>query len=212
MALGADALTTLAKAQVFLARTGGTGMQRSEEEDFLEMLIAAASVAIRGYTGRQFVPAENAATKKFRYDGSGILNLSPYELRAATEIKLYSDLETGAQQVLTPQTPSAAGQYRLEPRQKTVQQTYRWLVLPTFELPRTALATEREVSITGDWGIGSVPADVEFACLRTVAHWYRNPEGFASRSLGELAVSDAIDTDDEALPRSARLLLSPYRD
>lgn len=208
--LNTDALTSWDNALTFLARADIEGEDQVEDENFLTLLINAASTAIARYTGRQFTPAETAETKLFRYDGGGVLRLRPYEARAVSSVVMFTDLPTSSQRTLLAQTATQAAEYRLEPREKTTLATYTWMTLPTVHLSEADQHLGSQVSIVGDWGIGSVPADVEFACLRTVAHWYRNPEGFLSRNLGELTMSDEPDPD-EGIPLRARLLLQPYR-
>lgn len=208
--LNADALTSWDNALTFLARTDVEGADLVDDENFLALLINAASTAIARYTGRQFAPTETAAPKLFRYDGGGVLRLRPYEARSVSSIVLGTDLPVTSQRTLLAQTATQAAEYRLEPRQKTLLGTYTWLVLPTVRLSESGEQLGSQVTVVGDWGVGSVPADVEFACLRAVAHWYRNPEGFLARRLGELDVADEADAD-EGLPLRSRLLLHPYR-
>lgn len=236
MALNADALTTVEKAALYLARTGA-GNEQTEAElddaDFVELLVNSYSRAIRNYTLREFVPKVPASDtdpvveRLFAYAGDGYLSLAPYELREVTSVVLFSDQPAASQLTLAAETASAPAEYRLGPRQKTPEGTWLWISLPYVTSTRTLLPVgnggnpyascyQTEVAITGRWGVGSVPADVELACLIAVANAYRNPEAFGSRSLGELGFSEqpepfGADSESHSLPRDARALLSPYR-
>jgi hypothetical protein len=181
-------------------------------------------------------------TRLFRYDGEGSMTLAPYELRSlggsgyggTGGIVLYSDLPSGSQQTLQAQAGAIQSQYRLGPRNGTTEGTYLWMELPRLRgqgstgltgyagvpgghfvegFPLPPLYYEIEVAVTGYWGAGTVPADVELACLVSVANGFRNPEGFGSRALGDISIAEIPDLpgDDSALPASARKLLAPYR-
>lgn len=222
MALGADALTTVDKAELYLDRTGGSGVNEQYDYDFLELLVGSLSTAVQRYTGRQFMPSETGVAKTFRYDGGGYLSLEPYEARAVTSIVLYSDLPTSAQVTLATQSSTQQADYRLEPRAKTIVGTYLWIALPVFDASWqwgptggnarvNADTTERQVTVTGDWGVGSVPADVELATLIAVAHLYRNWSDFGTAQMGADQFSEPPEVEPFALPRASRALLTPYR-
>jgi len=213
--LNPDALTTVAKVQT---RPGMAGVDGGRIEDSIN----AFSVAIKRYIRRQFKPTETGITKRFRYDGNGILDLGaddpPTELSLLTSITLYSDLPASSQLVLFAGDASSEADYRLEPRNKTEQGTYTWLVLPLADFRRASTSLtpiigrvrEAEVKIVGNWGAGVVPADVELACIREVTNDLRNPEGFSSRSAGDFAFVE----DPSAswpLSRKTRQLLDSYR-
>lgn len=205
MPLSADALCTVDEAQSYLGDPGA-------DTTVLELVVNGKSRAIQRYCRREFCPKTAAEARSFSYDGSGILSLSPYELRAATTITVNgSEIQTTG--------------YRVEPRGKTPEGTYLWLLLPAYgpgrstpsiavDLPPTEFG--HEVIVTGDWGAfddhTDVPGDVKLACLIAVAQGWRNPEGFQGRSLGELDIAvGAADFDNSSLPLAARQLLSPYR-
>lgn len=228
MALREDALTTVADLRNHIGEQSLT-VARAERA------INAMSRTIRNYCGRQFVPREGdqtALAKKFRYDGSGMLVLgaSPSyatELRQVTSIVLFSDLPSANQVTLSAGTANVTeADYRLEPRQGTREGTYLWLTLPS--IPPSLIPdgpspggytleadTKRiEVTITGKWGAGDVPEDVEAACLIAATNYLRNPEAFQSRSLGDFSFTESVPTaidTGQSLPRDARALLYDYR-
>lgn len=205
MALNTDALTTVASAQTYLGDDGAATA-------LLELLINGYSRAVANYTQREFKSAlasPDNQPRQFRYAGRGVLPLHPYEARAIDQIVLHTDQPTVSQRTLTAASPTVEGEWRAEPRGKTREGTYLWLVLPQVGV---SAQWETEVTVTGDWGAGTVPADVELACLIAVAAGYRNPEAFASRGLGELDFSQQPEPDVGAsLPPAARRLLYPYR-
>jgi hypothetical protein len=208
---GSD-LTTLAAVKRHLKKRATD----TTDDDRLQDLIAAYSRAIRAYTDRQFVPAENAATKVFEYDGSGYLALSPFELRAVTSVTL----DGAVLSVFSASAPSGYS-YRLFPVSKTTESTYLSIALPDFShypcgdryFRRSSWTMGSEVSIVGDWGVGSVPADVELACKIACADVMRNPEGMVARSLGGFTVTEDLPEQGvgRSLPPAARALLGPYR-
>ena len=214
MPLNSDALTTVAKARTYIG-------DPNADTTLVEILINSASRTIRQYTSRQFLPAEAASAKKFRYDGSGLLDMPFTELRSVSSIVVYTDLPTADQVTLTPASGTTEADWRLEPREGTTETTYLWLILPT-SLPWKQDSTSGypppwtkgiQVTITGDWGANTVPGDVEEACLMAAAHRYRNPEGVTSRTLGALSISDIPDAPNfsSSLPRAARYILNAYK-
>jgi hypothetical protein len=223
IAPAAGALTSVRKVRLLLARNASSDR---DETDKLQYYINAYSTQIRLYTGRQFLPTETAATKKYRYEGSGYLSLAPYELSAApTSVTLYTDLPETGWDVLAAQDASTESQYRLEPRAGTPQGTYTWLALPLIgmfsPLVPEPLINRRdrghEVTIVGNWGIGYVPEDVDLACAIAVANAYRNPAAFQSMAAAGMSYIEAPepggmgDDSGRSLPRDSRALLAPYR-
>lgn len=211
MALNPNALTTVDRVKKHLRRNGITD---AAGDELLELYINAYSNAIAAYCDRRFKPTETAVSKTFRYDGSGYLNLAPYELRALTLLEFDSD-------TVSPYFVLSSD-YRLEPRgSDLLTGTYLWVSLPRLDrgawpgnLP-TPL--DREVRITGDWGPASVPSDVELACVIACANAFRNPEGTAQRAGGGGMDFGEEDFGGEApgvglsLPQDARAILGPYR-
>lgn len=200
-----SALITLEKARRHIKR-----LPTDDSADFVLVdLIEQASAAIADYTEREFLPKtpdtddDDPVARLFRYEADGVLSLAPYEARTITSVLV------DAKELLSTQ-------WKAEPRNGTKQGTFLYL---TLRLPIPALwkwpidrFTGYEVTVTGLWGIGTVPAAVERACLITVADWYRNPEGMASRG-GELTFTEVSEVDPAArsLPPDARAILSSYR-
>jgi hypothetical protein len=219
------ALTSLDAARVHLGRDADW---TQDEQDKVSRMINSYSSTIRKYCDRQFAPAEDATAKRFRYEGSGYISLAPWELRSLAgpgSITLYTDLPQSGWYVVPDQDAVTESYYRLEPRQQTLEATYLWLVLPEIGMysPLTPepLVTRRarghEVTIVGNWGIGSVPPDVEMACLVSIKNDIDNPGGHASRTIAGLSFTEVVEPqqnaamDGLALPRKARSLLHDYK-
>lgn len=207
--LNEDALISVDAAMRAIRKTNPTEDEKIEAA----AAINAYSRAIHKYTRRQFLPKETGIAKRFEYDGSGVLNFTRErtELRGSpTEILLGSDLPLADQRVLLALTETTEAEYKLQPPHLTDEGTYLWIKgLP--KLSRTV-----ELKITGDWGAETIPSDVELACRIAVSNYLRSPEGFGSRKLGALEISDVLEAaaasdNGRSLPPDARYLLRDYR-
>jgi hypothetical protein len=225
VSLHADALTDVAAMQRFLDRTSLSGGQQTVDIDWLEDLINAYSPACARWANRQFTPERVPANgqpplldddlaldvaRLFDYDGDGVLDLAPYEVRNVTEVRVHADLPAGQQRVLFAGDGGRAAEYRLEPAPRTTEGTWLWLRIPRRRRCEWAQA---QVQVTGDWGAppGAASGDIAHACKIAVGQAYRNPEEYQRR----LAAGEELDigTEDimDALPMSSRALLTPYR-
>src|SRR5262245_50710509 len=209
MPISATALTTILAAREYVLRDATDDSQDGK----LKTLIDSYSVSIYRYTGRQWHPEGTSSTKRFSYDGSGFLSLEPYELRTVGTVTMWADQPTADQQILDPGSSTERAEFYLGPAGGTTEGTYTFIDIPTVYCPPRRGVT---VSVSGTWGISSIPADVELACLVAVKAAYVNPEGFSARSLGELTFTEELtaapsDTAGNSLPQSSRNLLVPYR-
>lgn len=218
-------LTSLEAARDYVLRDQDDASQDSQ----LVRLIKAYSAAVKAYTRREWLPSVDGATRKFQYDGSGFLSLAPYDLRALTSITMYSDLPTVDQRILVAGSSSVEGEYRMLPPNLTNELTYQSIELPqagrlggissVFNNPYPygpvgiTSPAYFEVAVTGNWGIGTVPDDVELATLIAIDDGYKNPTGFSSGDIGGLTFSETVDASPgpRNLPVDARGLLTPYR-
>lgn len=212
--LSANALVSVADAQAWLRRSHATGQSATDDVALLTLAINGVSEAIRRYTGRQFSP-ETGATKTFEYDGSGFLNFAPYELRNITSATLGG---TSNSVTLTQTTGAGDGDYVPMPRNKTAEGTYLyWITRGYFRLGPShfiysPVLKTRDVTITGDWGMTSVPSDIYLACLIAVADMYRNPEQAQSRGAGEFQLVEEPRAPGSAgLPDGVVELIDPYK-
>ena len=186
---GSD-LTTLEMVKLYL------GIGNTDHDVILASLITRASVALMHYAGREFAPASTATTRDFYYDGSGLLDLSPYDLRTVTSIT-YDP--SGDNTTLVVDDDYTLGR-------STSDAVYNAVTI-------TGYSTAATVQIEGDWGFASVPVDVEHACILTVATW-RSQIGGAFKS-SFFADPEGIPNDQPqayagGIPAAARRLLEPY--
>lgn len=227
-----NALTTLGETRRYVLRDGTDG---SQDEQLID-LINAYSSAVVAYTRREWLPQTNGASRRFQYTGGGFLSLEPYELRNLTSITMYTDLPTASQRVLVAGSPSVQGEYRLHPANRSDEGTYQWITLPQsaygvsgwgapsyYNNPYPygpvgrAAPLDFEVTVTGDWGVGTVPYDVNLAVRIAIKDAYENPTGYASGVEGGLSFQEPADAQigSEArarnLPIEARALLTPYK-
>jgi hypothetical protein len=224
--LNDDVLTTLA----WVKRHPSLAKIPELDDDELRDLINTYSRAIRHFTGREFAPmtpaddADPPVERLFDWSGEGSLNLEPYEARAITAVKIYVDDHPAVELV--------AADWRPGPRHRSDEGTYFWVSIQEHRFLQTPLPYWTSASfapygigVTGRWGAGAaagaadsrIPPDVDRACRIAVANAYRNPEGFASRRMGEFDVVEEVAIDVEggpgelSLPKDARNLLGPYR-
>lgn len=229
--LDAQALVSLEDAREYVLNNV---LDDSQDHKLVRRINAFSAAAIQ-YTKREWFTTASA-TRTFNYPGYGMLSLSPYDLRSATAVVLETDFPTSDQVTLAAGTTTVAGDYHLRPLGGTPEGTYRWLdfsyfgyVAPGFATPnpwisdsfdgypRTYRNVGFQVSITGAWGIASIPADVREAVLIAIDNATHNPEAAASRTFGELTLSEPVEVGFEgqvwrALPAESRALLQPYRD
>ena len=198
MSLNADALTTTAHARLHIKRK----IDADIEPELVDILINTYSKAIHRYCEREFV-ATDSLSRSFSYTGGGIMSLAPYDLRSVTSIAI-SGFDT------TTETLDASD-YQLTPIGKTTEDTYYTVQFRTRHARQWGGYT---VVVVGNWGMATVPDDVEDACLIAVTDGYRNPEGFASRAVGGLEYSEVAEPSEapaRSLPLDARNLLLPFK-
>lgn len=169
-------------------------------DEAIEAKIKWYSEAINDYCEREFGPTTPAPlTRTFRYNGRGYLSLAPYDLRTVDSI-IVDTGAGGSPWTLTTSDWAYAGDAGGDG-------SYWSLVLPERRLPVL-------MTVTGAWGTAEVPGAVEAACVMAVGDAIRNPEGFSSRSIGELAYSEVDEPPAAAgrnLPPDARAMLGPHR-
>jgi hypothetical protein len=136
-----------------------------------QALITSYSVAIARHCGRQFAPAEDSATHRFRLrpgstlDGLYVLDLAPYDLRAATLVQLHPE-------TTSPVTLTAGVDYTTEPANPR-DGVHTSLSLYPLRITWTSTAAINfgyvNVDVTGAWGFEEVPEDVKQACILAVS-------------------------------------------
>ena len=155
----AGELCTLEQVRAFLVKpTGDTG-----QDTLIGELITRASALIAEHVERELTPTADA-TRQFYYDGSGYLNLVPYDLRSVTSITF--DVEDGESN-----TELTAAEYRLLPK-PAPDGVYNAI---RFQVYRASSSTwpQRTIAIRGAWGFEEVPVVAQDAAIKTVAIWLR---------------------------------------
>lgn len=218
----------------------------SQDEINLYRLINATSRAIRRWCERQFTPERGTGgtydpralstdplvlghRRTIDYDGNSIVKMRPYEPRAITTVDLLAAGSGNA----TPTVLSTDLDWVAMPRDKTDDGT--WLYLSIRDIGNSSIGelfagvSDRvptrgfpnwpggyALRITGDWGMIAPPDDVVEAALVTIDEEWTNPEGYQTRSSGEISASEIVPPPRapavaSAFPQRAELLLAPYR-
>lgn len=188
------------------------------------------SERVADYCAREFLPVnaddEDALERVFPYDGSGNLNLRPYDLRVTDTdhlptVTLFTDRDASVQLELT------RSQYELVPRGGARGGTYLSLDLPLPAFPtidRVAFPSSQplyygfdwQVSVAGWWGMAQVPKAVELAVLIAVDETMKQSGAWIGQTVGGYTQTPDIvtgfdDVDRGGLPRTALWALNRYR-
>lgn len=173
------------------------------QDALIETLINSVSHAIMVYTNREFVPPDPATkARSFRYNGGGVLDLAPYDVRSVTQVRVDTDTSNP--------TTLSSDHYRLVPI-TAPDGVYTQLHLRSV---RVGLTTTEEfpvfrvVEVTGTWGFAAVPANVELAANITIQYVLRTTSQFMSDEFDQTA---GLAGARVVLPGAARDLLAPYR-
>jgi hypothetical protein len=172
----------------------------------LDILVSAASDAVRDYTERDFLfltapegfDADEETEKTFSYDGSGFVSFGRFEAREIVSVTVDGELLDD-------------DEWRAGPTEKTKVDTYTYL----YDVEATLGSGEStvDVVVVAKWGIVDLPSVVELATMDAVKAWWTNPEGLRTREFEGVTVDDdgGLGYERAALPQRARLLLEPYR-
>jgi len=205
-ALSARALLTIQEARIYAWRDENDGTR----DELLIQALNYVSSSIWEHCEREFTPSTNLTrtfelgTKLSRGSMVGWINLSPYDLRTATAVKLYTDT--------TPQT-LAATEYRLRPAGGALGGTY----LDVLTIEPTAAEVWPgfgwEATVQGDWGMAAVPETIKLACADWLKNIVANPGSFASSEMAGFAITPDLDfaTTGRGMPRSVMHRLQPFR-
>tara|TARA_R100001082_G_scaffold111276_1_gene94652 strand:- start:6256 stop:6855 length:600 start_codon:yes stop_codon:yes gene_type:complete len=193
------ALTTTAKVKTYL------GISSSGDDTLIGDLIANAQSIIESYTGRVF-DVSGDTTKKFDakldVDGRMLYFSDQLEIAAAPTTVTNGDGST-----LTADTD-----FVYLPRNRFP--AYGLELLPSSSAWWQGNSSGNDanaISIVAKWGYsvsGSVPADIQQACIRLTAFLYRQRE---TNSDGDRPlIVDGVTILPSALPRDVTRILSPY--
>lgn len=192
-------LVTLAQVRAHLQKETGD----VAADTVLTDLASRASAACERWTSRTLASLGDTATvKRFAVTGAWV-DLSPYDLRAATTVTLHP--ESASPVVLV-----ADDDYALDPVGATTLGTYTAIRIADDATLTSDYASRFGVAlldVNATWGPTVVPDDVQHACLLTVAAWYRR----RIAGSGVVAAYDEPTDTAENLPQDARFMLAPYR-
>ena len=173
------------------------------QDALIETLIDSVSHAIQIYTSREFVPPDPATkARSFRFNGGGVLDLSPYDVRTVTQVRV--DTDTSNPTTLT------SDEYRLMPL-PAPDGVYQQLHLRSVRVGPTTteqFPVFRVVEVTGTWGFAAVPKNVELAANITIQYILRTTSQFMS---DEFETTAGLSGARVMIPGAARDLLAPYR-
>jgi len=197
-ATGTD-LTSLALVKSYL------GIVDTNSDTRIQTAVTAASAACEEWTQR-WLTGRTAVTNIFKVDGLYV-DFAPFDLRTATTVSLHPE---GTPTVLTANTS-----YQLLPIGGTDSlDTFTGMMLSaqisTYSSNSTRFGYE-QVSVLGDWGPATIPADVQQAATIAAA-------AMVDRAADQYALPGADDgrqtmpnSSGTALPWGVRQLLAPYR-
>jgi hypothetical protein len=191
-------LTTLEAVRRHQQRTDTTN---TTQDDLVNDMITVASDLIMGFTQREFAPTTTAAARKYRYDGHGVLNLAPDDLRSVTSIQIDTDTSSP--------TTLDSTQYKLWPT-RTKHGVYSHIHLVGITVPSVTTQTYpvyRQVTVTGNWGWSSIPDAVERACILLVMDLLSRTSDWRNADFDGLGSSGV----SAALPLHVKTMLAQYR-
>lgn len=191
-------LTTLEAVRAHQQRTDTTN---TTQDDLISDMITVASDLIMGYTQREFAPTTTAAARKYRYDGRGVINLAPDDLRTVTTIQIDTDT--------TSPTTLDSTQYKLWPT-RTKHGVYSHVYLIGINNPTQTTQTwpmYRQVTITGNWGWSSIPTPVERACILLVMDLLSRTSDWKNTDFEGLSAAGSF----VAMPLHVRTMLAQYK-
>lgn len=187
------------------------GPNSSGQDALIQSLITRASVKIMRDTHREFVPGgpngETAsnATRTFEFPrdhiGETFIDFDPYDLQTSPAPTLIVDTNLSSPLML------ASTEWLLWP-QPTRTGVYMGVRVSLLSARGgTPRFNNRQMTVQGNWGFPSVPADVTQACVETVVHWITaNP---AARRLEQIDAG-MPGVNPRALPMSAVDLLAEF--
>lgn len=173
------------------------------QDALIETLIDSVSHAIMVYTSREFVPpGSSPVARSFRYNGGGVLDLSPYDVQSVTQVRVDTDTSNP--------TTLSADEYRLAPL-PCPDGVYQQIHLRSVRVGPTTteqFPVYRVVEVTGVWGFTAVPKNVELAANITIQYVLRTTSQFMSDEFEQTA---GLAGSRLIIPGAARDLLAPYR-
>lgn len=191
-------LTTLAKVRAHQQKMDASN---TANDDLTGDCITVASDLIMRYCQREFAPngGGTPSARIYRYEGRGILNLSPDDARTVTQVRIDTDTSTP--------TTLDSTQYKLWPtRARDGVITHLHLIGIGVNARYSPGPNYREVEVTGTWGWDSVPVVVERAAILLTMEVLRRTSDFRA---GEFDMQGSFG--GAMIPLHIKTMLSSYR-
>jgi len=205
--VAAGDLTTRADVQTFLESTDTT------RDDAIDAAITNASAAITRYCAREFTATASAArtfavspTETMGSLGAYRVSLEPYDLRTVSTAHLHY----GTAEAVT----LTSADYLLRPENGTGSTYTEVLIRKSADVKagdRYADFGTAALRIDGAWGFATVPTDVAYACILTVASWLRRDVPVLEAGLDDPRMMLPDQPMGRRIPGAALALISPYR-
>lgn len=188
----------------FKTAVGDTDDQRKPK---IEQTISEASVAIRGYTARDFAAAAGEATREFSYDGEGFLEVDDIVPGSITAVSIDGVDLPASHYLVQPQGGPAVTWLELPGRARSPEMGF--MRNEDYYAARFG-ARPSTVSITATFGWPEVPLDVKRATIWTVLAFSENPSAYISESIAGYSRT-SVNPSRAAIPERAKDLLENYR-
>jgi hypothetical protein len=202
--LNAHALITIEEGRRYVWRNEDD----TSRDGILVDAINDVSDSIWDHCHREFKPTtvDDPEERVFDYDGSGWLDLNPFDLQELDSVVLYTDRDAAFQVELD------AKNYRLRPTGRARGGTYLAVELPIPAMREFDYGFEWQVTVTGTWGMLEVPGAVKLACKQWVDNLVKNPGSYAANSMsGYTVVPEQDFTAHRAgMPPSVQHRLAPW--
>jgi hypothetical protein len=190
-----DGYTTVAAVRDYLGKESQDGTQ----DEVIADLIVRYSRAVDNFCQVSFA-FEGNATKTFAFKG-GTVSFSRYGLSAATDVVLSPENSSS--------TLTANVDYILMPLNKE-NGCYTSMEVSAFSVPSYVTYDrfgKMFVSVTGDWGMETIPYDLEYAVIRAVAQAIRRDVSLSTQAVPD----DGAGNLPVFLPADVRAALQSYR-
>jgi hypothetical protein len=172
----------------------GIPLSDTQYDAQLNALLAAGSLAIRNFTGRDFSTTTATEMRQFEYDGSGFLDID--DCTVVTSVALSFTLGPD-------QTLDSSYQWRAMPFEGPVYYylktagVYPWGYSPEmgFTSNLDVWASEGRIlaqypiaKVTATWGWPAIPEDVKLALTWTMEEWGAGPAGASTPGVTSEAI------------------------
>lgn len=173
----------------------------TQSDDLVESMIDTASALITTFTQREFIAGSVEESRLFRYDGRGIVDLAPFDLRTVESVTVCADTDSPLE--------LDASRYRLWPI-PSVHGVYTTIHLIGVPGGVRSVQTWPEydvVEVAGLWGFATVPILVTRAAILLTMDLISRTSAWKNTELDSLGP----DVAPVAMPLHVRTMLSGIR-